>query len=119
MAGYRQSSFDPGAGANYGPPLRPYNWVQWTGVGFMAVGFGIMLAYFAGRFGWIPQLFDSPTPGSAFLLFSIPLVNSRRQEITREQAARQRHRALIVAAIGLAACAIGFAVAFYVKGVIH
>jgi hypothetical protein len=119
MSGYRQSSFDPTADGDYGPPLRPYNWVQWTGVGFLFVGIAIIAAYLAGRLGWIPRLLDSPTPGTTFVLLSVALVNSRRQQLTSEQSARQRHRALVATGIGLLACALGLAAAFYFKGGVH
>lgn len=119
MSGYRQSSFDPSAGGDYGPPLRPYNWVQWTGVGFLFVGIAIMVAYLAGRLGWISKLLDSPTPGTAFVLLSVVLVNSRRQQLTAEQSARQRQRALVAILIGLVACALGLAAVFYFKGGLH
>ena len=119
MSGYRQSSFDPSAGGDYGPPLRPYNWVQWTGVGFLFVGIAIMAAYLAGRLGWMPELLDSPTPGTAFVLLSVVLVNSRRQQLTAEESTRQRRRALVAMGVGLVACALGLAAAFFFKGGMH
>ncbi len=82
MIRYRQSIHDPNAYARQGPPLRPFNWVQWLGVAFAGAGVGIALAYLGGRAGWTPKLLDSPVIGSALVLLAIVLINSRRQTIT-------------------------------------
>ena len=117
MAGYRQSSFDPSAGGNYGPPLRPFN--NWQRLGAaLIVGGGLLAVGLVVRqiatgdhatADWIPV-------STCILLLGSVLVNSRREKLTPEQCARQRRRALIVAAIGLGACALGFAAVFYFKG---
>ncbi|MGE5562406.1 MAG: hypothetical protein ACM3ZV_03770 [Bacillota bacterium] len=116
MSGYRQHSFDPYAGGDYGPPLRPYNWVQWTGAGFGVAGAALSVYYFLGEAGAVPKILDSVLPASAMVLLGAALINSRRQPIAPEQAARQRRRALIVAAVAIAAFAIGFAAVIYFKG---
>ena len=78
MSGYRQSSFDPNAGGEYGAPARPYNWVQWTGVALALVGVGFDLVYLGGRSGFLPQLLDSPSLGIPLPLLGSVLVTSRR-----------------------------------------
>jgi hypothetical protein len=115
MSSYRQPNFDLNAGGDAGPPVRPYNWVQWTGVALALAGVAIDLVYLAGRAGLAPKLLDSPSIGVALPLFGVALINSRREPISPEQSARQRRRALIVAAFGLAACGIGLAVAILIS----
>ena len=116
MSGYRQSGFDPNAGADFGPPLRPYNWVQWTGVALALVGIAFDLVYLGGQAGISAKLLDSPSAGISLPLIGVVLVNSRRGAIEPEEAARLRRRTLIVAAVALAAFAVGLAVALYSKG---
>jgi peptidoglycan/LPS O-acetylase OafA/YrhL len=81
MSGYREHSFDPNHWERQGPPIRPYNWAQWTGVGLALLGAVIVLAYLAGRVGWIPEYVESPMPGATLPLLGVALVNSRRQPI--------------------------------------
>jgi hypothetical protein len=114
MNGYRESSFDPNAGGDYGRPMRPFNWVQWLGVGAFAVGLGIMLVYFAGNFGLIAKQLDSPTPGTAFVLIAIPLINSRREGVALTPATKGRR--LIIIAVALAVCIALAAATIYFKG---
>jgi len=116
MSGYKQSSYEPNHWEPQGPPLRPYNRVQWTGVALVFVGIAVDLLYLAGRLGWIPKLVDEPVIAIGPLMLGVVLVNSRRQPISPEQCARQRRRALIVAAVGVVACAVGLAAIFYFKG---
>ena len=50
MAGYRdQSNYEPFGTRNAARPLRPFNWVQWTGVALAMIGIAIDLLYFAQR----------------------------------------------------------------------
>jgi hypothetical protein len=79
MSGYRQRDLDLNGGGDTGPPLRPYNWVQWSGVALALVGIGIDLVYLAGRAGLTPRLLDSPSVGIALPLVGAALINSRRQ----------------------------------------
>ena len=44
---YRQSSFDPLAPSAPVGPKRPFNWVQWLGVGCEAAALGILLWHFS------------------------------------------------------------------------
>ena len=115
MSGYRdRSGFDPNAGGDYGPPLRPFNWVQWTGVASLFVGAAIMLAYIGGSIGVYRRLLDSPTPGTAFVLIAIPLISSRRERGTLS--AETKHRRTIILAAALAVCVAVAAFVIYFKG---
>ncbi|MGN6154885.1 MAG: hypothetical protein ACTHN4_04020 [Sphingomicrobium sp.] len=100
MSGYREHSYDPNAYDRQGPPMRPFNWVQWTGVGFGLLGIALYGAYFAGRAGWIPAALDTPIVGFPFLMLGVVLVNSRRQTIADPApelaAARKRWMLIIV-----------------------
>jgi hypothetical protein len=115
MASYRDSSFDPNAYQRPGPPMRPYNWVQWSGFGLALVGVAVFLAYLAGRAGWIRNPLDSPTPGAGFLLIGSVLINSRRQPGSGELRSTSR-RTLIAIAVALAAFAIALAAVLYFQG---
>jgi hypothetical protein len=111
MTGYRQSNFDPNAAwGEQGPPLRPFNWVQWTGVGFVFLGVLGYLLYFADKFGWIDIGLHDAVPFISLPLIGAALINSRRQPISPEQAAANRRRALIVAAVGVVACIVSAAI---------
>ena len=98
MSGYRDTSnYEPYATTNYGRPLRPYNWVQWTGVGLVAIGLAIDALYFAGRLGWTKAI-ATPTYAVAPLILGVTLINSRRAEVHdfAPELAGQRKRWLIV-----------------------
>ena len=102
MTGYREHGFDPNAYEQPGPALKPYNWVQWTGVVFGLIGVGIYLVHFAGRFGWIPQWIDEPSPAFVLPLIGVALINSRRApptQVGEEQLAKNRRVLLITAAV--------------------
>src|SRR4051794_21388985 len=101
MPGYRDTSnYDPYASPRYGKPLRPYNWVQWTGVVCMLVGIAIDVLYFAGRLGWMAKSV-APTIALPPIIAGAMLVNSRREELTdlapELAAARKRWLIIIVA----------------------
>ena len=100
MSGYRESGYDPYDYPRYGQPLRPYNWVQWTGVGLVLVGLVIDVLYFAGRLGWLSRTVN---PQIAFLpiMAGALLVNSRREELTdpAPELAAARKRWLIIVTI--------------------
>jgi hypothetical protein len=80
MSGYQQHSYDPNAYEQPGPPLKPYNWVQWTGVALGSIGVLLALVDLTGRLGWIDKPFD---PGTGVIVAlcaaGVILVNSRRQ----------------------------------------
>ena len=64
--GYRdRSSYDPYASPSYGRPLRPFNWVQWTGVAVAVAGIVFEIAYLASQAGWMRKFADTPTIGSS------------------------------------------------------
>lgn len=117
MTGYREHSFDPYGSPNYGRPLRPFNWVQWTGVGFELVGVATYVAFIFGAFGWTRQLFSTPAFGMAPLFLGISLINSRREERTDPApelaAARRKWLAIVVA---VCAVILGIATIFAMKG---
>ena len=103
MSGYREHSFDPNAYEQPGQPLKPYNWVQWTGVAFEVIGVGLFLAYVAGKIGWIDPVIGSGT-GFVPMMIGIMLVNSRREPsslVTPEQQARNK-RTLIIMVVAAA-----------------
>jgi len=113
---YRQSSYEPNRWEPQGPPARPYNGVQWTGVAIAVFGAAGCVYYLLGKAGLVPKLLDDATPFAVLPIIGATLVSSRRQSISPEQAARQRRRALIVAAVALAAVIVGLAIIFLVKG---
>jgi len=99
---YRQSNYDPNWGwEQAGPPVRPFNWVQWLGVAFGVLGIALYAAYFAGRAGWMPELLDSPTLGFPLFAAAIVLINSRRHPAhdPAPELAAARKRWLIVIAL--------------------
>ena len=102
MPGYRDTSnYEPYGTANYGRPLRPYNMVQWTGVGFIVFGLALDLLYFVGRLGWTRQHMATPSYAMVPLFLGIALVNSRRQPVhdLAPELAEQRKRWLIIITI--------------------
>jgi hypothetical protein len=79
---YRDTSnYDPYASPRYGRPLRPYNWVQWTGVALMLAGLALDALYFAGRLGWVRAPVNTPIYALPPLLLGVSLINSRREEV--------------------------------------
>jgi hydrogenase-4 membrane subunit HyfE len=116
MSGYRQSSFDPNAGGDYGPPLRPFNKVQWAGAAFVTLGIAVMLATIAGNLGWISGSRDWLPVGTSFCALGTILINTRRKTLTPEQTEAQRRRGMIAVAIAFAVCAIVAMAIIYFKG---
>ena len=113
---YRESSFDPMASPRYGKPLRPYNWVQWIGVGFTVVGLLTFLAAAAGKIGWIAlDTRDWLPMATGFCALGTALVSSRREVLSSDTRTPSR-RLLAIIAIGLVAFAIGLTAALYFKG---
>ena len=80
MSGYREHSFDPNAGlaATQRRPMRPFNWVQWAGVGFEAAAIAVLLLYGAGLAGWIPAHVNGVSPAIGLGLIGQLLINSRQ-----------------------------------------
>ena len=113
MSSYRQSNYDPDAHQAMGRPLRPFNWVQWTGVGLEVVGLGLFLLALAGQLGWFPRAANVPSiSGIMLMLVGISLINSRREpsvDVTPEQ--RAANRRLLVITIAICAAVLGLAAA--------
>lgn len=110
MSGYKQSSYEPNRWEPQGPPLRPYNWAQWTGIGFIVLGLLFEGAYFAGRAGLIPKWIDDPLPLFMFVMIGSMLVNSRRGPVRDPEG--YKRRVLIALAVTLVAAVVaGFAIA--------
>ena len=120
MSGYREHSFDPNAGGETGAPLRPFNGVQWTGVGCLVlalVGYGY---YFAERTGLVPDRhFNSMMMGLPFLLLGVTLINSRRQQVVdlAPELASARRKWMLVT-IAICAAILGAATIIEFKGVL-
>jgi len=120
--GYRdRTSFDPNAYERPGPPLKPYNWVQWTGVAVMLVGGALLVASLLGLIGWVPQWMEEFSPAPFMLMvIGMLLINSRRQPGTEivgpEQLAKNRKLLLITVAI--CAAILGGALVIEFSGVI-
>jgi len=116
VSGYRESSFDPSAGGDYGPPLRPYNWVQWTGNGFIAVAVMVLIAFFAAKAHLLSFNAEDSLPlvGSNLVLCGLVLVNSRRHVVAVSPGTKRRRSLIILSA--LAICAIVAADIIYLKG---
>ena len=102
MSGYRQHDYDPNAYEQAGAPMRPFNWVQWTGIAIGAVGFVLTVVHLLGSLGWIRQWFDGSPPFFVLMLLGLVLVNSRREPGTlagSEQLAKNRRVLLITVAV--------------------
>lgn len=106
MSGYRdQTGYDPYAYERPGPPLRPYNWVQWIGVAFIVIGALYAIVYLLGQAGLVALHLKSVQPFATFPLVGMLLVNSRREAGTpmgTAELARSRRILLITVGIGLA-----------------
>ncbi len=109
---YRQSTYDPYAYEQPGRPLRPYNRMQWIGVGFVWIGLAGYLAWAAERFGWIDIGLDRPTAFVALPMIGIALINSRRQPGTPVDSLQlRRNRKVLAITVAVCAVVLGAAVA--------
>lgn len=111
MSAYRQSSYDPNAYEQPGPPIRPFNWVQWTGVAVMVVGGILLAASILGWIGWIPQWMKEFSPLPIMLMvLGMFLINSRRHpgvEGGSEQL--QKNRKVLIVTVAICAAILGAA----------
>ena len=117
MTGYREHSFDPNAYEQPGPPLRPFNWVQWTGVVFVTLGLLAFVVYCAEKISLIPTWLENPAPVIMLGAIGTMLINSRRAagvQVGSEQLAKNRRVLLITVAI--CAAIIGAAVVIELSG---
>jgi hypothetical protein len=105
MAGYRESSFDPLAYEQPGPPLRPYNWVQRTGVALEVLAIAAM-GYFA-----LVVTHQLPDVGVNGMFVAMPLqlvgftlINSRRAPGTSAgtEQLRKNRQVLLITVLVLA-----------------
>ncbi len=100
MSGYRQSNFDPNAYQEAGAPIRPFNWVQWTGIALGGFGLVLTTANVAGQLGWIDPLIDGNPPTFLFLIFGVILFNSRRHpptDVTPDERATRKRWLIVIA----------------------
>jgi peptidoglycan/LPS O-acetylase OafA/YrhL len=114
MSGYREHSYDPNAYERQGPPLRPFNWVQWTGFGLGVLGAAICVYYLLGKSGWVPPI-DSPMPGAILPLLGVSLINSRRRRApdpAPELAAARKRWMLVIVALCTAILGAAVAIQF-------
>lgn len=118
MSGYRQHSFDPNAYEQPGRPLRPFNWVQWTGVAIGSVGLVVSTLHLLGRVGWISQWVDDPSPSSFILLLvGASLANSRREPSSPvDDLQRTRNRKLLLITVAICAAVLGAALVIEFQG---
>ncbi|QNM83896.1 hypothetical protein H8M03_06200 [Sphingomonas sabuli] len=117
MSGYRRHSYDPNVYDQPGKPLKPYNWVQWTGVAFAMLGLAAFGVHLAGAIGWIDPVLDEPTFAFLFSLIGALLINSRREPGTpvgSEQLARNRK--VLLVAIGVLAVLFAILLALQLSG---
>jgi hypothetical protein len=116
VSGYREhNSFDPNAYQRRGAPLRPFNWVQWTGVGIMIAGALLVAAYMLGRFEVIPLITDDIAPFVMLMPVGSVLIGSRRegvQDPAPELAAARKRWLLIVVALCTAILGAAVAIQF-------
>ena len=117
MNGYRQSNFDPDAFAQPGAPLRPYNWVQWSGVAVATIGIGINLVYLAGVVGWIAPRLSGTSPAILLLILGMLMIHSRREpaSLVGDEQLRKNRRVLLVTA-AICAVILGLATAIEFTG---
>ena len=118
MAGYRDTSnYDPYAYEQPGRPIRPYNWVQWTGVALIGASIAALLAYFAGRAGWIAPVIKQVQVSTALAIIGSLLVNSRREPGTPAGSEQlRRNRKVLLITILVCAIVIGAAVVIEFQG---
>jgi hypothetical protein len=117
MSGYREHSFDPNAYERQGPPMRPFNWVQWTGVVLACIGIAIDIAYVGSAFGWWPKVLNTPAVSSTPLIFGMIMITSRRQPVTdpAPELAAARRKWLVIT-VAVCAVILGVATIFALKG---
>jgi len=90
---YRQSTYDPLAVVRSRRPKRPFNWVQWIGVGMEAFAIVWLLVVTAGALGWFGLHRVEVQPATGFAVIGMLLINSRMEEgdpISEEQRRRNQ-----------------------------
>jgi hypothetical protein len=115
MSGYREHSFDPNAGGDFGPPLRPFNKFQWVGVGFLIFGVVAMLATLAASFHLIRTDTKDWLPVATMLCaFGSVLINSRRQPGGLRSETRRKR--MVILAVGLMVFGAALITILVIKG---
>jgi hypothetical protein len=117
MTGYREHSFDPNAYEQPGPPLKPYNWVQWAGVAIIVIGATLIALGLLGKAGVVRNWIDTSPGPFMLLVVGMLLINSRRApgvQVGSEQLAKNR-RVLLITVVVCAAI-IGAAVVIEFAG---
>jgi len=116
---YRDTSnYEPFGTMNSGRPLRPFNWVQWAGVGFGLFGLLIAAWHFAVELGWLDRLLQVGIAPAIFNLgLGAILINSRREGSTdpAPELAAARKRWLLIT-LAICAAVLGAAAFFEFKG---
>jgi hypothetical protein len=77
---YRQSSFDPLFIPSSTRPKRPFNWVQWLGVGCEVAAGAVLLLHLGGQFGVLGGEPVTVHYATVLALVGMTLINSRREE---------------------------------------
>ncbi|QDP19299.1 hypothetical protein [Sphingomonas xanthus] len=117
MGGYRQSSYDPDSYDQPGPPLTPFNGLQWAGVALGAVGIGLFLLYVAGRLGWTAPIVATASSGIVPTFAGYMLVNSRRgPSIMVDDVQRDRNRKILFVTLAICAAILGAALVIEFQG---
>ena len=118
MAGYREHGYDPNAYERPGPVIRPFNWVQWTGVGIAAVGAVLATLYLLAKTGAIPPKFGKPTTAPFMLmLVGTTIMNSRRHPgMPIDEDQRAKNRKMLIAVALICAAILGIAVLIASQG---
>ncbi|WP_114227708.1 MULTISPECIES: hypothetical protein [Sphingomonas] len=117
---YRQSTYDPLAPAANGPPLKPFNWVQWCGVAMAALGVVGSLLWLGAVTGLVPAWGKDFVRFGLIGTFGIILINTRRADVPPEERvayrAKQRRQSIIMLVIIGVASVAAFIFAFLSKG---
>ena len=118
MSGYRTSTFDPNASARGGQPLRPFNWVQWSGVAMLVVGIVLLLAMIGASIDvpWLQRF--RHFPAILPILIGQLLIYSRRQPYVdpAPELQRTRNQRMLLITVAVIAAVLGAAAAIQFSG---
>jgi hypothetical protein len=110
VSGYRTSNFDPAHYERAGAPMRPFNWVQWTGVVLAAIGVLLSLAVIAAGFGvaWLRPLLHVPTV-FPIVIGSLMISSRRHPYVDEAPEQRARNRRMLLITVAIVAAVLGLA----------